>query len=59
MTDLRDANEFLVDMGINTYQDGIDRVNAYTFQNASNIGRLAFRINQQMGLKIMSYLMNY
>ena len=42
MTDLRDANEFLVDMGINTYQDGIDRVNAYTFQNASNVGRLAF-----------------
>ena len=42
MTDLRDANEFLVDMGINTYQDGIDRVNAYTFHNASNIGRLAF-----------------
>lgn len=42
MTDLRDANEFLVDMGINTYQDNIGRLNAYTFQNASNIGRLAF-----------------
>lgn len=42
MTDLRDENEFLIDMGINTYKDGIDRVNAYTFQNSSNIGRLAF-----------------
>ena len=42
MTDLRDANEFLVDMGINTYEDGIGRLNAYTFQNASNIGRLAY-----------------
>lgn len=42
MTDLRDANEFLVDMGINTYQDNTGRLNAYTFQNASNIGRLAF-----------------
>ena len=42
MTDLRDANEFLVDMGINTYEDGIGRLKAYTFQNASNTGRLAY-----------------
>ena len=42
MTDLRDANEFLIDMGINSYEDGIGRLNAYTFHNASNIGRLAY-----------------
>lgn len=42
MTDLRNANEFLIDMGINTYQGNINKLNAYTFQNASNIGRLAF-----------------
>lgn len=42
MTDLRDANEYLVDMGINTYQDNIGRLHAFTFYNASNSGRLAF-----------------
>lgn len=41
MTELQDANESLTDMTINTYQDGIDRIEAYTFQNASNEGRLA------------------
>ena len=42
MTDLQYSNEYITNMGINTYQDGINRINAYTFQNASNSGRLAF-----------------
>ena len=41
MTDLLDANKLLIDMGINTYQNEINEIQAYTFQNASNIGRLA------------------
>lgn len=42
MTDLRDVNEFLIDMSINTYKDGIDKVSAYAFCNASDEGRLSF-----------------
>ena len=42
MTDLRDDNEFIIDMGINTYEDGVGRLYAYTFHNVSNIGRLAY-----------------
>ncbi len=42
MTDLQYSNEYLINMGIDTYQDGIDRIKAYAFHNASNVGRLAY-----------------
>lgn len=42
MVELRKANEFLVDMGIDTYQDKIGKIKAYTFHNSSNTGRLAY-----------------
>lgn len=61
MTDLRGPNEYLVDMGINTYKDRIDRRSAYTFQNATNNGRLAFNksANGSENYELLNELLGY
>ena len=60
MTDLRDANEFLDNMGINTYQDGVDRIKAYTFYDASNKKRLAINksANGSENYELLNYLLS-
>ncbi len=42
ITDLRDMNKLMYDMSINTYNDGIDKVQAYAFPCSNDNSRLAF-----------------
>ena len=61
MSDIRDPNEFLVDMGINTYQDDKRRLNAYAFYNATDERRLAFNksANGTENYELLNELLSY
>ncbi len=61
MTDLRDMNDLMYDMSINTYKDGIDKVNAYAFPCANDTGRLAFNkcANGQENYVLLNELLHH